>query len=149
MDSTMLHSRCSKSCGSVSATGSGSSASVFAEMEAELLEFDADAGMLRVGFPVRERYLNPYGSMQGGMVAAAVDNTVAPLSVLVAPPNVTRRLELTYSRPITLETRRIVVTARLERRDGLALRFVAEVTDDEGARLARAEHLVLDCGAGP
>jgi len=34
--------------------------------------------------------------MQGGMIAAAVDNTIGPLSFLVAAPNVTRRLEMKY-----------------------------------------------------
>jgi len=33
------------------------------------------------------------------MVAAAADNTLGPLSVLVAPPNLTRRMEITYARP--------------------------------------------------
>jgi len=69
---------------------------VFALMKGEFVELDLDAGLLSARFPVLESYLNPYGSMQGGMIAAAVDNTLGPLSVLVAPPNVTRRLEVKY-----------------------------------------------------
>jgi acyl-coenzyme A thioesterase PaaI-like protein len=112
---------------------------VFAAMQGEFLGFDLDVGSLTARFPVLESYLNPYGTMQGGMVAAAVDNTLGPLSVLVAPPNVTRQLEMTYSRPATLEMGYIVATARLLERGGRRLFFKAEVRSPEGLRLARAK----------
>jgi acyl-coenzyme A thioesterase PaaI-like protein len=112
---------------------------IFSVMEGEFLVLDLDAGFLSVRFPVLERYLNPYGTMQGGMIAAAVDNTLGPLSVLVAPPNVTRHLEMTYSRPATLDTGYIVVSARLlERRDS-RLFFRADVHNRDKLRLARAK----------
>ncbi len=75
---------------------------VFTYMQGEFLEYDPERGVLTNRFPVLEKYLNPYGAMQGGMVAAAVDNTLGPLSMLVASPNVTRKLELKYSNPITI-----------------------------------------------
>jgi acyl-coenzyme A thioesterase PaaI-like protein len=101
-------------------------------------------------FPVLESYLNPYGTMQGGMVAAAVDNTLGPLSVLIAPPNVTRHLEMTYSRPVTLVMGHIVVSARLLERKDRLLFFRAEVRDQEGLRLARAKavHWIMDDNRG-
>jgi len=74
---------------------------VFEMMEGEFLFYDHVAGTLLTRFPINRGYLNPYGTMQGGMIAAAVDNTLGPLSVLVAPPNVTRRLEMKYSRAVT------------------------------------------------
>ena len=76
---------------------------VFVSMQAEVVAFDPEEASLTVRFPVLEKDLNPYHTMQGGMIAAAIDNTLGPLSMLVAPPNVTRQLEVTYSRPITLE----------------------------------------------
>jgi acyl-coenzyme A thioesterase PaaI-like protein len=112
---------------------------VFTAMQGAFVGFDLDRGSLRARFPVLERYLNPYGTMQGGMVAAAVDNTLGPLSVLVAPPNVTRQLDITYSRPATLEMGYIVVTAQLLERRGRHLFFRAEVRSPEGQRLARAK----------
>jgi acyl-coenzyme A thioesterase PaaI-like protein len=112
---------------------------VFVTMEAEIVELDLDGGVLAVQFPVRARYLNPYGMMQGGMVAAAVDNTLGPLSVLVAPPNVTRRLEMTYSRPVTPELGYIIVRAWLVGREAHWLTFRAEVRSRDGQRLARAK----------
>jgi acyl-coenzyme A thioesterase PaaI-like protein len=112
---------------------------IFVAMEGEFLELDLEAGILAARFPVLERYLNPYGTMQGGMVAAAVDNTLGPLSVLVAPPNVTRRLEMKYSRPATLDMGRIVVKARLLERTKRWLFFEAEVRSPSGLRLARSK----------
>jgi acyl-CoA thioesterase FadM len=79
--------------------------------------------------------------MQGGMLAAAVDNTIGPLSALVAPVNVTRKLEMTYSQPVTLEMGHILVKARLVRRRGRKLDFEAVVRSPEGVRLARAKAL--------
>jgi acyl-coenzyme A thioesterase PaaI-like protein len=119
---------------------------VFGAMQGEFLAFDLDGGWLTARFPVLEEYLNPYGSMQGGMVAAAVDNTLGPLSMLVAPPNVTRRLEMKYSRPITTDLEFIIVTAKLVERKGRWLTFSAKVEDQEEMLLARARavHWIVD-----
>ena len=119
---------------------------VFVAMQGEFLEVDLDGGLLTARFPVLESYLNPYGSMQGGMIAAAVDNTLGPLSVLVAPPNVTRRLELTYSRPATPDVEYVVVTAQLLEREDRWLTFKADARAPSGLRLARAKatHWILD-----
>lgn len=119
---------------------------VFAAMQGEFLEMDLDHGTLTVQFPVLESYLNPYGTMQGGMIAAAVDNTLGPLSVLVAPPNVTRRLEMAYSRPVTPDLGQLIVTGRLLERKGRWLIFKADVYDADGRRLARAKatHWILE-----
>lgn len=118
---------------------------VFMTMQGEFLQFDLEDGTLAARFPVLESYLNPYGSMQGGMVAAAVDNTLGPLSVLVAPPNVTRHLELTYSRPVDLEMKYIIVRANLLTREQRRLFFKADVRTRMGVRLARAKavHWIL------
>ena len=121
---------------------------VFTAMGGQFVELDLDAGMLAAQFPILEGYLNPYGTMQGGMVAAAVDNTLGPLSVLIAPPNVTRHLDMTYNRPVRLDMGHVVVSARfLERKDRL-LFFRAEVRDPDGFRLARAKavHWIMDDG---
>ena len=80
------------------------------------------------------------------MVAAAVDNTLGPLSMLVAPPSVTRQLEITYSRPVPLDIGHIVVSARLLERRDRWLFFKADVRSPEGLRLARSKavHWILD-----
>ena len=119
---------------------------VFCTMGGEFLAFDAQGGVLEARFPVLEAFLNPYGAMQGGMVAAAVDNTLGPLSMLVAPPNVTRRLQMKYSRQVTPDLGHITVKARLLERKGRWLAFSAEVRDPDGVLLARAQasHWIVD-----
>ncbi len=53
---------------------------VFEIMQGEFLSYDLEQTILIVRFPVLENWLNPYGIMQGGMLAAAIDNTIGPLS---------------------------------------------------------------------
>jgi len=112
---------------------------VFVAMQAEVIAFDPEAASLTVRFPVLEKDFNPYRTVQGGMIAAAIDNTLGPLSMLVAPPNVTRTLEVTYSRPITLDLGTFLVAARLVSREERFLNFTAEATTEQGGKLARAK----------
>jgi acyl-coenzyme A thioesterase PaaI-like protein len=133
---------------------------VFVAMQGEFAAFDLETATLSVRFPVLPDHMNPYGTMQGGMVAAAVDNTLGPLSLLVAPPNVTRRLEMTYGQPITPEMEHIVVTAQLLDRPWTLgprpkvrdrwLTFKADVRSPDGQRLARAKavHWIIGEGSG-
>jgi len=121
---------------------------VFDFMGGELLEFDKQSACLKIRFPILDGYLNPYGVMQGGLVAAAADNTLGPLSMLVAPPNVTRNLNMKYSRPVTPDLKFIIVEAKLKARDGRWLTFTAEIRDQVGHLLARAQalHWIIDLG---
>jgi len=112
---------------------------VFVDMQGEFVEFDLDAGWLTTKFPVLDRYLNPYGSMQGGMIAAAVDNTLGPLSVAVASVNVTRTLEMKYSQPVMPEMEFILVKAELVKRADRKLFFEATVRSPDGQRLAKCK----------
>ena len=118
----------------------------FEAMQGEFLAYDAEAGTLTARSPILDHYLNPYGGMQGGMVAAAIDNAFGPLSNLVAPPNVTRRLEIKYSRPVTPDLGYVLVKARFLEQDGRWLHFKADVRDEGGTLLARARatHWIVD-----
>ena len=100
---------------------------VFKAFKGEFLDFDIENKTLSARFPVLEDYLNPYGALQGGIIAALVDNTVGPLSMLVAPPNVTRRLEVKYSKPIKPELEYITIKSRLVERDDPNLTFNSRV----------------------
>ena len=116
---------------------------VLEEMEAEIRDYrpagpDGVGAALVVRFPVLERYQNPMGIMQGGMVAAAVDNVVGPLSYLVAPPSVTAQLTMTYLAPVTPDLGHITVEATLVARAGRQLVFDATVTAPDGTALAMA-----------
>ena len=111
---------------------------VFVDMQGKFVHFDAEEGCLITRFPVLERYCNPYGTMQGGMLAAAIDNTLGPLSMLVAPPNVTRRLEITYNRSVSPEMGHITIEAQFVEADEKKLYLSARVRDPDGNLLARA-----------
>lgn len=125
---------------------------VFVDMQAEVRDYrpgDAErdhvGAALVVRFPVLERYHNPMGVVQGGVLAAAVDNVVGPLSYLVAPPSVTVQLAMTYLAPAAGELEYVEVEARLVSRAGRQLVFDATVSTPDGQELAvaRASHTVV------
>ncbi len=118
---------------------------IFTDMETEVRDYrpgDTEAGgvgaSMTARFPVLERYQNPMGVMQGGMVAAAVDGVIGPLSYLVAPPSVTSQLTMTYLAPASEGTEFVEVTARLVSRAGRQLVFDATVTAPDGTEIAVA-----------
>ncbi|PLY11714.1 MAG: PaaI family thioesterase [Desulfuromonas sp.] len=124
---------------------------VYETISAEVVEVDAEQGVLWLRFPMLRRYLNPYGTMQGGMIAAAIDNTIGPLSMLVAPPNVTRSMELEYFKPVPGSLSHVLVCAKLTERHKRRLVFEASVQSPNGDELAtaRAVHLVVAGLAAP
>lgn len=119
---------------------------VFRAMQAQVINFDLDAGILAVRFPVLHEQLNPFGNMQGGMVAAMIDNTLGPLSMAVAPPNFTRHFEIKYRRPVHPDMGYVLVTGSLEGREKRRLLLAAKVTDGEGNELAAAKsvHWIIE-----
>ncbi len=119
---------------------------VFIELGGEFIAFDKESAKLKARFPIEGRFLNPYGVLQGGMIAAAIDNTLGPLGMLIAPPNMTRRLEIKYSRPARLSDEFLIVDARLSEREGRRLFFKADVRNPRDDLLvrARAMHWIID-----
>jgi len=108
-------------------------------MEAEAVSYDADAETLVVRMPVRERYQNPMRLMQGGYLCAAIDNTLGPLSFLVAPPSVTTQLTTHFLRPVDPSIEYIEVEGRLAERAGRQLFLEATVRLPNGKTAARAQ----------
>lgn len=119
---------------------------VFTELGGEFVEFDLERAYLVARFPIEARFLNPYGVLQGGMIAAAIDNTLGPLSMLIAPPNLTRRMEIKYSRPAELKDGYLIVNAQLEKREGRRLFFKADARTPTGELLVRASamHWIIE-----
>ncbi|MGD8622614.1 MAG: hotdog domain-containing protein [Anaerolineales bacterium] len=112
---------------------------VFTALGGEFIHFDPEKGTLKARFPIEERFLNPYGVLQGGMIAAAVDNTLGPLSMLIAPPNLTRRLEVKYSRPAQVSDEHLIVEAWLTAREGRRLFFKAVARNPDGDLIVRVQ----------
>ncbi|CAM3203726.1 PaaI family thioesterase [Tsukamurella hominis] len=48
---------------------------------------DPDEGTLEIGFALDERFTNPVGSIQGGFVAAMLDDTLGPALVATLAPD--------------------------------------------------------------
>lgn len=118
---------------------------VFHEMGGEIVSFDLEQGTLVAEFPIQTRYQNPNGSMQGGMVAAAIDNAFGPLSSLVAPASATMKMEIRYKKPVMAEHDHIIVEAKLDKKTGPFLKLSATVKNNEGEILTTANtvHMIL------
>lgn len=121
---------------------------VFVEMGGSFIDYQEGVA-LTVRFPVQERYQNPLGLMQGGMIVAAIDNAIGPLSYLVAPPSVTMQLTTSYLRKVTPQDAYIQVEARVVERSGKHLYLSAEVRNPAGklVALANATCALLQAGA--
>jgi uncharacterized protein (TIGR00369 family) len=103
---------------------------IFVDMGSEIIDYE-DKKSLTVKMPIKEKYKNPLGFMQGGMIAAAIDNTVGPLSFLVAPPSVTTTMNLTYHRPIPISDEFIFVKATIIDQTKKMIYIKAEVFNKE------------------
>jgi len=111
----------------------------FDMMKGEILDFDVKKGIFKNSFPIMSVYLNPYGNMQGGLISAAIDNTIGPLSMLVAPANFTRTMEVKYAKIVTPELANIYVTATFIEQKKRQLFFKAIVETKDGDKLASAK----------
>ncbi|MBX7059944.1 MAG: PaaI family thioesterase [Leptospirales bacterium] len=70
----------------------------FLELHGEFVAYEPRRSLI-CRFPVQEKHLNPAGRLQGGFLAAAVDNTMGPLSYLAAGrATTTLDLHLNYLR---------------------------------------------------
>jgi acyl-coenzyme A thioesterase PaaI-like protein len=104
-------------------------------MQAEPIEW-IDGESLTVRFPVLPQWNNPLGYMQGGFIAAALDNTLGPFSYLIAPPSVTSRMAIEYLRPVTPALAWIDCRARLQQRTTRNLYLTGEVVGADGKVVA-------------
>jgi acyl-coenzyme A thioesterase PaaI-like protein len=119
---------------------------VFVKMNGRVITYDSTLRIMKIVFPIMADYLNPFGSMQGGMIAAAIDNTIGPLSMLVAPLNYSRLLEVKYRKQIREDTEFITVIGQYEERKKSQLYFSAKVVDTKANELASAKaiHWIVD-----
>jgi uncharacterized protein (TIGR00369 family) len=120
---------------------------IFLDMEGDIIDYE-EGHFLTIRFPVKGRYRNPMGHMQGGMIVAAIDNTFGPLSYLVAPPSVTTQLNTSYIRPVTTTDRHIDVVAEVEEKTGRHLFLSAEVLNPAGKPVALSHASCMILGVG-
>lgn len=105
----------------------------------ELIDIDPDAGTSEVAFTVDDRFTNPAGHIQGGFVAAMLDEAIGPALAATLPAGVfspTASLHVTYLAP-ALPGRLIGRGTVL--RKGRSLAFVTgELLRDDGVVVATA-----------
>lgn len=110
---------------------------VFLDMEGEFIDYE-EGKSLTARFPNKEKYMNPFRLMQGGIITAAVDNTVSPLSYVIAPPNITKEIITTYKRPVKESDNFIDVVASLVDKTVSDIRLKAVVLNEKGKLVATA-----------
>jgi acyl-coenzyme A thioesterase PaaI-like protein len=111
----------------------------FEIMQSKIIEFNKEEASILVKMPVLESWLNPYGTMQGGLIIGAIDNAVGPLSLLIAPKNMTRNIESKLIKPIVMSMEYIYVTATLFEQKKRRLIFDVVVKDEDNNIYATAK----------
>lgn len=108
---------------------------IFIDMEGEFIEF-VENKKLVARFPNMERYRNPLGLMQGGIIIAAMDNTVSPLSYLVAPPSITQSIETVFKKPVKQSDAYIDVVATVLEKTSTHILMQGEAMNPKGKVVA-------------
>src|SRR5688572_1289604 len=84
-----------------------------------LQEVDAELGTVRIAFEARQEFLNPVGAIQGGFLAAMLDDTLGPALVATLEPDQfapTLELKVNFLRPAM--PGRLIGTGRVVHRGG-------------------------------
>jgi uncharacterized protein (TIGR00369 family) len=105
----------------------------------ELVAIDPEAGTIEVAFVATDGFLNPFGVVQGGFLAAMLDDTLGPALVAMLGPGQfapTTDLHVQFLRPA--RPGRLVGRGRVVRR-GKDVGFLAgELVDESGTVCATA-----------
>jgi len=109
---------------------------IFIDMEGEFIEFVENIKLV-ARFPNMERYMNPFGFMQGGIIVAAMDNTISPLSYASAPPSITKEITTEFKRPVKRVEKYIDVVATVAEKASSYILLQAEVLNEKGKLVAR------------
>lgn len=111
----------------------------FEIMQCEIVKYDEDEKLIIVKIPTLESWLNPFGTMQGGIIMGAVDNAVGPLSLLAAPMSITRNIESKFIKPITMNIEFLYVTATLFQQKKKRLIFDVVIKDKDEILYTKAK----------
>jgi uncharacterized protein (TIGR00369 family) len=105
----------------------------------ELVSVDPDEGTIEVAFTATDQFLNPVGVIQGGLLAAMLDDTMGPALVATLGPGQfapTADLQVQFLRPA--RPGRLTGRGRIVRR-GKDIAFLAgELSDEFGQIVATA-----------
>ncbi len=105
----------------------------------ELVDADTEVGSIEVEFTANRGLTNPLGNIQGGFLAAMLDDTLGPALVATLDPGqfaVTLELKVSFLRPAGVG--RLVGRGRVIHRGGSIAFLEGSRTDSEGATVATA-----------
>lgn len=105
----------------------------------ELVAVDPEAGTIEVSYTATDQFLNPFGAVQGGLLAAMLDDTLGPALVATLGPGEsapTTDLHVQFLRPA--RPGRLVGRGRIVRK-GRDVGFMSgELVDEAGEVVAVA-----------
>lgn len=105
----------------------------------ELLRVDPDRGELEAAFTAAEAFLNPAGAVQGGFLAAMLDDTMGPALVATLAADEwapTLELKISFLRPA--HPGRVLASGRVVHRAGGVAFLAGELRSESGELLATA-----------
>ncbi len=105
----------------------------------ELRSIDPEAGKIQVDFTARAEFLNPAGAIQGGFLAAMLDDTLGPALVATLDPDQwapTLELKISFLRPAAPGL--LTGSGRVVHRGGGVAFLEGDLRDVDGRVLATA-----------
>lgn len=110
----------------------------FKEMKGEIIEIEGTR-RIKIRFPYDDRFTNPIGIFQGGMLCAAIDNTFGPLSYFALKrPSVTLDLSTQFIRSFSSKDEFIYIEAKVVSISSATLVMQAEVRNPKDKLMATA-----------
>jgi uncharacterized protein (TIGR00369 family) len=105
----------------------------------ELLEIDPDAGTIKVQFEAKPDFANPLGNIQGGFLAAMLDDTMGPALTGTLKANEfapTLELKVNYLKPA--RPGKLIGHGRVVSRGGTIAFLSGELSSPRGELIATA-----------
>ncbi|MGH6871344.1 MAG: PaaI family thioesterase [Rhizomicrobium sp.] len=104
-----------------------------------LLDFDAAAGWAKLAFEGRREFLNPAGFVQGGMLAAMLDDSMGPAALLMSGgTRYTATISMTVSYLAPARPGRFIAEARVLQLGKTVAFLESSLADASGVTVARA-----------
>lgn len=105
----------------------------------KVLEAEPGSGQIRVQYEATKDFLNPMGNVQGGFIAAMLDDTLGPALVTMCEADEfgpTLELKVNFIRPVKPGT--LIGTGRVVHRGGTVAFLAGELHNAEGELVAIA-----------
>lgn len=118
----------------------------FTEMKGEFIEYRENE-LLKMSFPVEERFYNPSGHLLGGMISAAFDNTFGPMSYLTAKkPTTSLDLNISFIKSIKKEHGKLIVEALVIKHTKRFIIFEGKAYNSSGELIATGTSRMMILG---